>query len=315
MVVAVAVVFDSHGRVLWGCRPKGKPYEGYWEFPGGKVESGESVWHALQRELQEELGIKALAGAPWFRIEHDYEHANVRLHLYRVWSFIGQPVALEDQSFCWAPLLADSLDPILPATAPLLPVMNQPEVMLITQCQSIGLDNQMQRLHEALERAGEGKLRVQFRENELPEAHLLEAYRAIVQWGESNQVMVNVNSTTALRMLRLGLPQSELVKLHLTEAHLLSRPDCLMANESEGASVHNESALEKVFSEGLRYATLGAVKETASHPGQKGLGWLAFTKIATKARLPVYAIGGLGWSDLASAQVAGAHGIAGITGL
>ena len=114
--VAVAVVFNAAGQVLWGCRPEGKPYAGYWEFPGGKVEPDETVWQALVRELKEELDITALEGGPWFRIEHDYEHANVRLHLYRVWHFEGTPKSLEQQPFTWASLDSSDLSPILPAT-------------------------------------------------------------------------------------------------------------------------------------------------------------------------------------------------------
>ncbi|MFP5482296.1 MAG: NUDIX domain-containing protein, partial [Gammaproteobacteria bacterium] len=130
--VAVAVVFNTHGQVLWGCRPEGKPYAGYWEFPGGKVEPDETVWQALVRELKEELDITALEGGPWFRIEHDYEHANVRLHLYRVWRFDGSPKSLENQRFTWASLDSSDLAPILPATEPLLPKLAQPTVMALS---------------------------------------------------------------------------------------------------------------------------------------------------------------------------------------
>ena len=130
--VAVAVVFNTHGQVLWACRPEGKPYAGYWEFPGGKVEAAEGVWRALVRELKEELDITATQGGPWFLIEHDYEHANVRLHLYRVWAFEGDPRPLEKQAFTWASLDSSDLSPILPATEPLLPKLAQPTLMALS---------------------------------------------------------------------------------------------------------------------------------------------------------------------------------------
>ena len=76
--VAVAVVFNAAGQVLWGCRPEGKPYAGYWEFPGGKVESGEAIIDALKREFVEELGVQVMSAEPWCGVEHVYPHAHVR---------------------------------------------------------------------------------------------------------------------------------------------------------------------------------------------------------------------------------------------
>lgn len=100
--VAVGVVIDeSSGRYLLGSRPEGKPYAGYWEFPGGKLEAGESVHEALVRELNEELNIRIGESFPWFVMEHDYPHAYVRLHFRRTFSFSGSMQALESQQFAW----------------------------------------------------------------------------------------------------------------------------------------------------------------------------------------------------------------------
>ena len=100
--VAVAVVIDpQRGKFLLGSRPEGKPYAGYWEFPGGKLEKGESVHEALVRELREELDLTITDSVPWFVMEHDYPHAYVRLHFRRSWAFSGTPKALENQTFCW----------------------------------------------------------------------------------------------------------------------------------------------------------------------------------------------------------------------
>ena len=85
--VAVAVVIDPQsGKFLLGSRPEGKPYAGYWEFPGGKLEKGESVHEALVRELREELDLTITDSVPWFVMEHDYPHAYVRLHFRRSWA-------------------------------------------------------------------------------------------------------------------------------------------------------------------------------------------------------------------------------------
>ena len=107
-----------NGDVLLAQRPAGKPYFGYWEFPGGKVESGESILDALKREFVEELGIEVLSAAPWCGVEHVYPHAHVRLHFYISRDWRGEPQSLEGQAFAWQGSVG--VAPLLPATAPLL---------------------------------------------------------------------------------------------------------------------------------------------------------------------------------------------------
>jgi 8-oxo-dGTP diphosphatase len=116
--VAVGILMKSNGDVLLGQRPPGKPYAGYWEFPGGKVEPGESILDALKRELLEELGIEVLSAEPWCGVEHVYPHAHVRLHFYisRVWR--GEAQSLEGQAFAWQGSV--NVEPLLPATIPLI---------------------------------------------------------------------------------------------------------------------------------------------------------------------------------------------------
>ena len=100
--VAVGVVLDGYGAVLLADRPAGKPYEGYWEFPGGKLEPGEDVATALARELAEELGLEIAHSVPWVVFEHDYPHAYVRLHFRRVFDWRGEARALEGQRLRFA---------------------------------------------------------------------------------------------------------------------------------------------------------------------------------------------------------------------
>jgi 8-oxo-dGTP diphosphatase len=116
--VAVGILMKPNGDVLLGQRPAGKPYAGYWEFPGGKVEAGESILDALKREFVEELGLQILSAEPWCGVEYVYPHAHVRLHFYisRHWS--GEPQCLEGQAFAWQGNV--KVEPMLPATIPLL---------------------------------------------------------------------------------------------------------------------------------------------------------------------------------------------------
>lgn len=120
--VAAGILLDARGRYLLGQRPKGKPYEGYWEVPGGKIESGESVFAALQRELQEELGIDIESSEELVVLEHDYPHAYVRLHVSIIRKWSGEPKGCEGQALSWQ-LLSDALptvEPLLPAAWPML---------------------------------------------------------------------------------------------------------------------------------------------------------------------------------------------------
>jgi 8-oxo-dGTP diphosphatase len=117
--VAVGVLIDSEQRFLLTSRPAGKVYAGYWEFPGGKLEVGESVEQALKRELHEELGIHIDQALPW-RVEIvDYEHARVRLHFCKVFSWQGSFDMREGQSMAWQNLPVQ-VSPVLPGTVPVL---------------------------------------------------------------------------------------------------------------------------------------------------------------------------------------------------
>ncbi len=116
--VAVGILMKPNGEVLLAQRPSGKPYAGYWEFPGGKVEPEESVFDALRREFVEELGVEILSAEPWCGVEHMYPHAHVRLHFLISREWQGQPQALEGQAFAWQGEL--EVDPLLPATVPLM---------------------------------------------------------------------------------------------------------------------------------------------------------------------------------------------------
>ena len=117
--VAVGVLLQADGQFLLTSRPEGKVYAGYWEFPGGKLEAGESVEQALRRELQEELGICIGTAQVWKTQMVDYPHALVRLHFCKVWDWQGELQMREAQSHAWQTLPVNVL-PVLPGTIPVL---------------------------------------------------------------------------------------------------------------------------------------------------------------------------------------------------
>lgn len=122
VAVGVLVERDAHGqegRFLLTSRPEGKVYAGYWEFPGGKLEAGETVHAALARELHEELGITIGDSYAWQELVMDYPHARVRLHFRKVYEWSGPFEMREGQSMAWESLPVDSA-PVLPGTIPVL---------------------------------------------------------------------------------------------------------------------------------------------------------------------------------------------------
>ena len=117
--VAVGILIRDDGALLLTSRPEGKPYAGYWEFPGGKLEAGETVEQALRRELDEELGIIIGAAEAWKVTEHDYPHARVRLHWCKVRDWSGAFEMREAQQMAWQHWPID-VRPVLPGALPVL---------------------------------------------------------------------------------------------------------------------------------------------------------------------------------------------------
>ena len=138
------------GRVLLAQRPPGKVYAGYWEFPGGKVEPGESLEAALARELHEELGIVVSHSCRWITRVFEYPHATVRLNFFRVFDWQGEPHPHEGQVFSWQQPDAVEVTPLLPANFPILKALSLPPLLGISHAESLGVDTFLARLDVAL---------------------------------------------------------------------------------------------------------------------------------------------------------------------
>ncbi len=117
--VAVGILIRQDGALLLSTRPEGKPYAGYWEFPGGKIEAGETVTEALRRELIEELGVTIADAHEWKVTEHDYPHALVRLHWCKVFDWSGEFEMREGQQMAWQ-IFPLTVSPVLPGAYPVL---------------------------------------------------------------------------------------------------------------------------------------------------------------------------------------------------
>jgi 8-oxo-dGTP diphosphatase len=301
--VAAAVISRPDGSFLLGQRGPDTFYSGYWEFPGGKVEPGETPRQALVRELDEELGIRVEVANPWLTREHVYEHAHVSLHFFEVSQWQGEPRLNVHSALRWQHADALEVSPMLPANGPILKALRLPRVMGISHAAQIGVGAQI----TALEHALAGGLRlVQIREATLAEPARTDFIRAAASRCQAAGAICVCNGANTLG-------DDRGVGLHLSAQALMqcdSHPDA----EWVGASCHSREELEHAAHLGLDYAVLGHVQASASHPGVAPLGWTRFTELCSNLSLPVFAIGGLSLADMANARTHGAHGIAMIRG-
>lgn len=304
--VAAAVLQRSDGSFLLAQRPADKIWAGYWEFPGGKIEPGETPHHALVRELHEELGIEVEIAYPWITRVFAYPHATVRLNFFRVTKWHGEPHPHEGQTFAWqSPGSHDEgaeqvkVSPMLPANTPVLRALELPPLYAISNVAELGEEEFLSRLELALQA---GLRLVQLREKHLSREALRRlAHRmlpSLRRYGA--KLLVNADADLAREIDADGI---QLTAAQL--AALSERP----AVEWCGASCHNTEELQRAVALGCDFALLGPVQPTRTHPGAAHLGWNKFVAIVTGSPIPVYALGGLTRGDMLAAWQHGAHGI------
>ena len=298
--VAAAVLQRADGSFLLAQRPEGKPYAGYWEFPGGKMEAGESPLYALRRELHEELGIEVGAAYPWLRRVFTYPHATVRLNFFRVTAWQGEPHGRENQRLSWQTVPDLTVGPLLPANTPILRALQLPSLYAISNAAELGSEEFLRRLEAALHN---GLRLVQMREQNLPRAALRELSLRVAELAHAHGAQVLINGDIELA-LEIGADGVHLNSVQL--AALSVRPDL----EWCAASCHNAAELQRAGEMSLDFAVLSPVLPTQSHPGAAHLGWQAFAAMAAGSAIPVYALGGLCRDDTETAWQHGAHGIA-----
>lgn len=303
--VVAAVLTLPDDRVLLAQRPPGKAYAGYWEFPGGKVEPGESLETALARELQEELGIVVTHANRWITRVFTYPHATVRLNFFRVFAWQGEPHPHEGQVLSWQRPDAVEVTPLLPANFPILKALTLPSVLGISHAESLGVDTFLARLDIALHN---GLRLIQLRDKTLPEDERLRLARETVQRAHRHGARVTINGSIELAQAAAA------DGVHLDSsaaAKLTARPDWASADSFLlGVSCHGADELAHAANLEADYALLSPVLPTLTHPGATTLGWAAFSALAAASPVPVYGLGGLERADVDLAQSHGAHGVA-----
>ncbi|MEH6356122.1 MAG: Nudix family hydrolase [Marinobacter sp.] len=307
--VAVGVIIRD-GRVLIARRPEHAHQGGLLEFPGGKVESGETVQQALVREIAEETGLKLIESAlqPVICVRHNYGDKRVFLDVWSTDAASGKAHGREGQPIQWL-LPQDLRDADFPAAnRPIIRALQLPSQLALTGSDVADGESGLKRLQAALQ-VSQPPLIV-LRAPVLAEQAI--AYNRLAQ-----SALVLCQSKGSELMLH-GAP--ELMDRHPQTAgvHLPWRHarQCQQRPVAEcfrlGVSCHNAEQLAHAAVIGADYATLGHVLNTPSHPNQAPLGWHAFSQLVSVARLPVYGIGGLSPADLPQARQCGAQGIAGI---
>lgn len=305
--VAAAVIRGADGRVLIARRPLDKHQGGLWEFPGGKIEPGESAEAALARELHEELGIRVRQARPLIRIHHDYPDKRVLLDVWEVTAFDGEPHGAEGQPLAWV------RDRDLPsyefpaANRPIVAAARLPEQYLITP-DGLAPDALLRGLRQALER---GVRLVQLRAPSLFDPQ----YRDLAL---DAQGLCAGRAQLMLKGPLEWLGDFPAAGWHLTAEQLRryapnGRP--LPRERWLAASCHSAEELALAGRMGVDFVTLSPVLPTQSHPEALPLGWEQAGALTEPCGFPVYLLGGLSAEQLPRARAAGAQGIAGIRGL
>lgn len=305
--VAVAVILNSQGEILISRRPDHVHQGGLWEFPGGKVEPGETVQQAIRREIHEELGINVQQLQPLIRFPYTYPGYPVLLDVWKVVDFTGEASSREGQPIEWLPV--DELDKrTFPrANRAIMKAMQLPREYLVTPDPGDDPGKFLARLEASL---ANGLRLVQFRAKSLggnaycqlaaQVVSVCHAYKARVLLNADPQVVESVQAD--------GLHLSS-ARLHALE----ERP--LPAGYLVAASCHTRDDLDAAQNIGADFALLSPVKKTASHPDTTPLGWDEFSRRIEAVALPVYALGGMQHSELDQAIQQGAQGIAAIRSL
>lgn len=305
--VAVAVIIRA-GRVLIARRPNHAHQGGLLEFPGGKVEPGETVQQALVREIREETGLLVPIASlePVIGIRHDYGDKEVFLDVWATTKAKGEAEGREGQPVDWlAPATLRDVD-FPEANRPIIRALNLPGRLAITG----GITSAAE---------GVSRLKAAIARTDIPLVVLRAPELTVEGYRQLAAQALPVCSEAGVGLILHGQPGwleefPAAAGLHLPwrEAEQLStRP--VPANRWLGVSCHGSGQLQHSGRLGADYATLGPVLPTPTHPGQIGLGWAQFEALVRAATLPVYGLGGMAPAQEKLCRVRGGQGIAGIS--
>jgi 8-oxo-dGTP diphosphatase len=305
--VVAATIFDSRNQVLIARRPGNTHQGGKWEFPGGKVEQGETATQALSRELNEELGIQPLVCEPLIKVRHDYLDRAVLLDVWRVTQFKGVPHGREGQPVTWVALAELQRFTFPQANLPILKALRLPETYLITPQSPVSWRDFLFNLERLLR---QGQKLIRFRAKTFSTEAYVQYAQEVIRLCHDYSARVLVDYAPQWR----GLFTADGVHLSsrwLMEVH--QRPftkGILLA-----ASCHDKVEIEKANLIQADFIVLSPIRYTTSHQDARVLGWETFGALCEAAAMPVYALGGMRPRDIRTARRYGGQGIAAIRSL
>lgn len=306
----MAAVIERGEEILLARRPDHLHQGGKWEFPGGKLESGEQRFAGLVRELQEELGITATQGHPLIRVAHDYPDKQVLLDVWRVQAFEGEPQGLEGQEIRWVPRTALRDYTFPAANVPIVTAAQLPSVYVISP-QRVSLADFVAELEATL---GAGARLLQIRLQDIAPADWRQLLLHLERLRQQFAATFLLNSATAQAQLEDAPLPPVFDGLHLTATDLRRLGQRPQGYHWLAASCHSPEELALAQQVGVDFVTLSPVQPTRSHPDAQPLGWDTFAEWVERVTLPVYGLGGLGHDAIRQAQACGAQGVAGISG-
>lgn len=307
IVHVVAGLLTQDGRLCITRRHRNSHQGGKWEFPGGKLESGEDRLTGLKRELHEELFIEVQAAEPFMQVRHAYPEFEVLLDVWRVTHYTGTPHGREGQDMRWAEIAQLNSSEFPEADRPILRRLQLPPLYVISDVHRFGEDEFARRLERALKA---GVRLFQLREPQMGRDAYCSYARKLAALCRAAGARFIVNADPS------WVDDCEADGVHLTSARLMSAADRpLPMRYWTGASCHNAEELARAVRLNLDFAVLGPVQPTASHPGAAVLGWARFAELAQAHDIPAYAIGGMAANNLPQAIAHGATGVAMISGI
>ncbi len=301
--VAVGVVSSPKGEILIARRHGHLHQGGLWEFPGGKVERGETAEEALRRELREELAIEAQQVSPLIGIRHHYPDLSVFLDVWRVDAFRGVPKGMQGQPVRWVG--ADELPQFAfpAANRPIVAAVRLPGFYPIVDGDGGGAEAMLERL------CGQGYRLAQLRAKRLSDADYRELARRAVDYCRARGLGLLLNAEAQ------WVSETGAAGVHLSSRRLMALQARPLPEEFwVAASCHGLEEIRHAERIGVDFIVLSPVLATPSHPEAEPLGWPRFGALAQAANLPVFALGGMSPSHLAQARSIGAQGVAGIRG-
>ena len=303
--IAIGVLKRSN-RVCLTLRQSTQTFAGLWEFPGGKVEVGESIENALKREFLEELDVETFDWKPLISIPWRYPKVAVRLNVYLTESFKGEPVGNEGQEVVWKSINELGGMSFPEANKGIIMALQLPDKQMI----SGHFENQTDALRRLQMALDNGISLCQLRAKNLSQAAFLSLAEKAIKLAHDDQAKVLLNGRPELLEL---LPEAD--GMQLASNVIFDYQERPIAKEKLlGVSTHTVEDIEQALKIDADYILLSPVKETASHPGVPGLGWQTFAEMVNDVPIPVFALGGMKPEDREQAKKFGGQGIAAISG-